>query len=90
MEFQTMGMMMSPIPNEEEGEKKIEDCVASPGYGKDICALMKSIRDEEAREHGIDYKSAECEYMDTCTGPCKKCEEEAELLYKLIYKKKDE
>lgn len=87
MEFHTMGLMRGPI-EELEGETYREaDYVSSPGYGREICALMKKIRDDEAREHGIDYKSAECEFMDTCDGPCKKCEEEAELLYKLIYKK---
>lgn len=87
MEYMTMGFMRAPLEAEKCGEDSLDNCVATPGYGTDVCAKLKAIRDEEARKHGVDYKSAECLYMDICVGPCERCEREAELLYKLIYKK---
>ena len=84
MEFRTMGVMRAPTEGLEYSSETADNYVVTPGYGEEVCSKLKAIRDEEAKKHGVDYKSAECWYMDICSRPCERCEEEADLLYKLI------
>lgn len=77
MAFEMMGRLMGPMNGDDDFVE------ITPGYGKDICAKLKAVRDETAKKYGVDYKSKDCEVMDSCTGPCAACEAEADMLYQL-------
>lgn len=47
--------------------------------GRDKCELLNEIRQNIARENGIDFVIYECTFEGDCSGTCPKCE--AELKY---------
>lgn len=56
--------------------------------GKSKCRLLKQIRQQIARNNGIDYVTSECKYQGDCTGTCPKCEAEVRYLEQELSKRK--
>ncbi|MBP5458450.1 MAG: hypothetical protein J6Y37_18315 [Paludibacteraceae bacterium] len=50
------------------------------GTGKDICNLLKQIRQQLADENGIVYNPKECHHEGDCMGTCPKCESETRYI----------
>jgi len=50
------------------------------GTGKEVCLLLKGIRQKIADANGISYQPKECHHKGDCTGTCPACEEEIRYL----------
>ena len=46
------------------------------GTGKEVCLILKGIRQKIADANGISYQPKECHHKGDCTGTCPACEEE--------------
>ena len=50
------------------------------GTGKEVCLILKGIRQKIADANGISYQPKECHHKGDCTGTCPACEEEIRYL----------
>ena len=50
------------------------------GTGKEVCLILKGIRQKIADANGISYRPKECHYKGDCAGTCPACEEEIRYL----------
>ena len=50
------------------------------GTGKELCLILKGIRQKIADANGISYQPKECHHKGDCTGTCPACEEEIRYL----------
>ena len=50
------------------------------GTGKEVCLILKGIRQKIADANGISYQPKECHHKGDCTGTCPVCEEEIRYL----------
>ena len=50
--------------------------------GREKCRILRALRDDIARQHGIEIHREECTYEGECTGTCPKCDAELEALSK--------
>ena len=50
------------------------------GTGKEVCLILKGIRQKIADANGISYQPKECQHKGDCTGTCPACEEEIRYL----------
>ncbi len=50
------------------------------GKGKDICKLLRQIRQQLADENNIVYHPTECHFKGDCKGTCPKCESEVRYI----------
>ena len=48
--------------------------------GKQICKILKEIRQQIAEANGIEFVTSECRYKGDCLGTCPKCEAEVRYL----------
>ena len=48
--------------------------------GREICKVLKNVRQKIANENGISYHPEECHHKGECTGTCPACEEEIRFL----------
>ena len=42
--------------------------------GREICKVLKNVRQKIANENGISYHPEECHHKGECTGTCPGCE----------------
>ena len=50
------------------------------GTGKEVCLILKGIRQKIADANGISYQPKECQHKGDCAGTCPACEEEIRYL----------
>ena len=50
------------------------------GTGKEVCLILKGIRQKIADANGISYQPKECHHKGDCMGTCPACEEEIRYL----------
>ena len=50
------------------------------GTGKEVCLILKGIRQKIADTNGISYQPKECQHEGDCAGTCPACEEEIRYL----------
>ena len=50
------------------------------GTGKEVCLILKGIRQKIADANGISYQPKECHHKGDCTGTCPACEAEIRYL----------
>ena len=50
------------------------------GTGKEVCLILKGIRQKIADANGISYQPKECHHKGDCAGTCPACEEEIRYL----------
>ena len=50
------------------------------GTGKEVCLILKGIRQKIADANGISYQPKECHHEGDCAGTCPACEEEIRYL----------
>ena len=50
------------------------------GTGKEVCLILKGIRQKIADANGISYQPKECQHKGDCSGTCPACEEEIRYL----------
>ena len=50
------------------------------GTGKEVCLILKGIRQKIADANGISYQPKECQHEGDCAGTCPACEEEIRYL----------
>ena len=50
------------------------------GTGKEVCLILKGIRQKIADANGISYQPKECQHKGDCAGTCPACEEEIRFL----------
>lgn len=55
--------------------------------GKDICELLKDIRQKVAEKYGLRYEPAECHHTGDCMGSCPRCDEELRDLQRQLDEK---
>ena len=48
--------------------------------GREICKVLKNVRQKIANENGISYHPEECHHKGECAGTCPACEEEIRFL----------
>ena len=48
--------------------------------GREICKVLKNVRQKIANENGISYHPEECHHKGECTGTCPACEDEIRFL----------
>jgi len=56
--------------------------------GREKCRALREIRDNIARENGIEIFREKCTYEGECTGTCPKCEAEAEALSRALERRR--
>lgn len=56
--------------------------------GKEICGVLKEIRQQVANENDIAFETSECQFEGECKGTCPKCEAEVRYLENEISKRK--
>ena len=56
--------------------------------GREKCRALRELRDEIARQNGIEIFREECTYEGECTGTCPKCEAEAEALSRALERRR--
>ena len=50
------------------------------GTGKEVCLILKGIRQKIAEANGISYQPKECQHKGDCSGTCPACEAEIRYL----------
>ncbi len=55
--------------------------------GKRTCKILKEIREQIAKENGIEWVTSECTYKGDCQGTCPKCEAEVRYLERELEKR---
>ena len=55
--------------------------------GKQICKILKEIRQRIAEENNIELITSECTYKGDCEGTCPKCESEVRYLERELEKR---
>lgn len=48
--------------------------------GKDICAMLKAVRQRIADQYGLNYQPVECHHQGNCAGTCPRCDAELQDL----------
>ncbi len=67
-------------PKETDQVKEEAERLPARIDGKKICAYLRELRIELAKENGILFSSPECPSLGSCAGTCAKCDEEAAYL----------
>lgn len=44
--------------------------------GKEICQMLKTIRQRIADQYGLNYQPEECNHQGNCAGTCPRCDAE--------------
>lgn len=57
--------------------------------GKQICEILKEIRQQVAFENDIFLQTERCTFQGICTGTCPKCESELAYLNKMLKNRED-
>lgn len=57
--------------------------------GKQICEILKEIRQQIAFENDIFLQTERCKFQGICTGTCPKCESELAYLNKMLKNRED-
>lgn len=57
--------------------------------GKQICEILKEIRQQVAFENDIFLRAERCSFQSICTGTCPKCEAELAYLNKMLKYRED-
>ena len=57
--------------------------------GKQICEILKEIRQQVACENDIFLQAERCTFQGICTGTCPKCEAELAYLNKMLKYRED-
>ncbi len=55
--------------------------------GKDLCRLLRQIRQDIATEYDLSYTPFECHHKGNCKGSCEKCDAELLDIQKQLYNK---
>ena len=50
--------------------------------GKEICNILKEIRQQLAEKNDIEFETSDCHFEGECQGTCSKCEAEVRYLEK--------
>ena len=77
LESGTLGWL--PPSDSDKVRKKTEDLIPRTD-GKEVCAYLRSIRNDLAKANNIPFESKPCDFEGDCAGTCEKCDQEAAFL----------
>ena len=75
-----MGVLPIPIIKPMAFDTVFEKDLPTRTDGKEVCAYLRSIRNDLAKANNISFESEPCDFEGDCAGTCEKCDQEAAYL----------